>query len=93
MTPPRNQGPIQSRADMAGAVARTDECSNLKAARIIVAVPVAPPDSLQAIRSYADEVFCLKTPEPFMAVGYWYRDFRQVSDAEVIELLEKARSL
>jgi len=66
---------------------------NLKAARIIVAVPVAPPDSLQAIRSYADEVFCLKTPEPFMAVGYWYRDFRQVSDAEVIELLEKARSL
>ena len=63
---------------------------NLKAAKVLLAVPVGPPDSLEAIRPYVDELVCLRTPEPFMAVGYWYRDFRQVSDAEVIELLRKA---
>jgi putative phosphoribosyl transferase len=64
---------------------------NLKASKIILAVPVGPPDSVEAIRKYVDELVCLKTPIPFMAVGYWYRDFEQVSDAEVIRLLEKAR--
>jgi putative phosphoribosyl transferase len=65
---------------------------NLKAAEVILAVPVGPPDSIETIRPYVDELVCLKTPEPFMAVGYWYRDFRQVSDAEVNELLRKARA-
>ena len=65
---------------------------NLKASRITLAVPVAPPDSLRAIRPYVDEIVCLKTPDPFLAVGYWYRDFAQVSDEEVISLLESARS-
>jgi putative phosphoribosyl transferase len=65
---------------------------NLKAAKVILAVPVGPPDSLEAIRPCVDELICLKTPEPFMAVGYWYRDFRQVSDAEVNELLRNARA-
>jgi len=53
---------------------------------------VAPPDSLRAIQPYVDEIVCLMTPEPFLAVGYWYQDFAQVSDTEVIALLESARS-
>lgn len=65
---------------------------NLKASRITLAVPVAPPDSLRGIEPYVDEIVCLSTPEPFLAVGYWYRDFTQVSDEEVIALLESARS-
>jgi len=65
---------------------------NLKASRITLAVPVAPPDSLRAIQPYVDEIVCLMTPEPFLAVGYWYQDFAQVSDTEVIALLESARS-
>lgn len=64
---------------------------NLKASLIALAVPVGPADSLQAIRHSVDELVCLKTPDPFLAVGYWYQDFTQVSDEEVVELLEKAR--
>jgi putative phosphoribosyl transferase len=65
---------------------------NLKAAKIILAVPVGAPDSIEALRPYVDELICLRTPFPFMAVGYWYADFGQVSDSEVIALLEEARS-
>lgn len=65
---------------------------NLKAAKIILAVPVGPPDSVEALRPYVDELICLMTPFPFMAVGYWYADFDQVTDSEVIALLEAARS-
>jgi putative phosphoribosyl transferase len=65
---------------------------NLKASRIILAVPIGPPDSVNAIRPYVDELICLKMPFPFMAVGYWYINFDQVSDDEVIKLLAKARS-
>lgn len=65
---------------------------NLNAASITLAVPVAPPDSLDAIRPYVSEIVCLKTPYPFLAVGYWYRDFAQVSDDEVIALLDRARA-
>jgi putative phosphoribosyl transferase len=64
----------------------------LGAARVVLAVPVGPPDSVEMLRPFVDELVCLRTPTPFMAVGYWYRDFRQVSDPEVIELLERARS-
>lgn len=60
--------------------------------RVVLAVPVGPPDSVEALRPYVDELVCLRTPAPFLAVGYWYRDFRQIPDAEVIELLEKARA-
>ncbi|MGQ9454202.1 MAG: phosphoribosyltransferase [Armatimonadota bacterium] len=64
----------------------------LGAKRVVLAVPVGPPDSVEALRHYVDELICLRTPAPFLAVGYWYRDFRQIPDAEVIELLEKARA-
>lgn len=57
--------------------------------RIIVAVPVAPPDTVAALQRDADEVVCLMTPEPFMAVGLWYDDFSQTTDKEVQELLHQ----
>lgn len=56
-------------------------------ARLIVAVPVAPPDTVEALRSEADEVVCLATPEPFWGVGRWYEDFAQTTDDEVRQTL------
>ena len=57
--------------------------------RLVCAVPVAAPDSLERIRPYADEVVCLAAPEEFMAVGQFYRDFPQVEDEEVVSLLRR----
>lgn len=59
-------------------------------ARVIVALPVGPPDTIEHLRREADDVICLRTPEPFFAVGAWYRDFRQVSDEEVQDLLDRS---
>lgn len=56
-------------------------------ARLICAVPVAPPDTLEKVRGYADEVVCLEAPMDFRAVGQFYAEFPQVEDAEVIEIL------
>lgn len=58
-----------------------------KPARLVCAVPVAPPDTLEKIRPYADEVVCLQTPEFFRAVGQYYADFPQVEDSEVEAIL------
>jgi predicted phosphoribosyltransferase len=63
-----------------------------KPARIVLAVPVAPIETLERFRPVVDELVYLESPEPFLAVGYWYLDFAQVEDAEVIAILEKARS-
>lgn len=60
--------------------------------RLIFAVPVAPQESLDILRPLVDELVCLATPEPFHAVGLHYADFRQTTDEEVIELLDKARA-
>ncbi|MCP9207618.1 phosphoribosyltransferase [Streptomyces sp. NEAU-Y11] len=57
------------------------------AARVVLAVPVAPPDAVTALREDADEVVCLFAPPEFSAVGEWYQDFSQTGDAEVVELL------
>lgn len=59
-------------------------------ARIVVAVPVASPDTGAALHSRVDEVVCLLTPEPLHAVGRWYEDFGQTSDDEVTLLLDEA---
>jgi predicted phosphoribosyltransferase len=59
-------------------------------ARLICAVPVAPADTLEKIRPYADEVVCLSTPPFFRAVGQFYRDFPQVEDAAVAAVLREA---
>lgn len=61
-----------------------------KAAKIIVAVPVASTDSLALIENEADEVICLDSEEDFGAVGFFFEDFRQTEDEEVIELLKNA---
>jgi len=55
--------------------------------KLICAVPVAPPDTLDKVAPYADEVVCLSAPEMFYAVGQFYASFPQVSDDEVIALL------
>ena len=57
------------------------------AARVVLAVPVAPPEALRNLRPEADELVCLSSPELFSAVGEWYRDFSQTPDSEVISLL------
>jgi len=58
-------------------------------ARLVAAVPVAPAESLTSLRQFADDVVCLATPEPFLAVGVWYEDFSQTTDEEVIALLQE----
>ena len=61
-------------------------------ARLLLAVPVAPPQSVRDLRSEADDVVVVHTPASLMSVGGWYEVFDQVSDAEVLRLLEEARS-
>ena len=61
-----------------------------KPARLICAVPVAPPDTLEKIQGYADEVVCLQAPMFFQAVGQFYADFPQVDDSEVEAILKEA---
>ncbi len=65
----------------------------LAAHRVIVAVPVAPAQSVETLRSEADEVVCIITPASFRCVGEWYRDFEQTGDTEVSMLLAQARAL
>lgn len=60
------------------------------AGQVVVAVPVAPPDTCRELESLADEVVCLQAPQMFSAVGQWYEDFSQTSDEEVQRLLESA---
>jgi predicted phosphoribosyltransferase len=60
------------------------------ASHVVLAVPVAPPQSLDRLRHEADEVVVLETPEPFFAVGEWYRDFGQTTDDEVVAALARA---
>ena len=60
-----------------------------KPQRLVCAVPVAAPESLEAVRPYADEVVCLEAPEDFRAVGQFYRQFPQVEDQEVVALLAR----
>jgi len=59
--------------------------------RVVLAVPVATPDAVEDLRGEVDEVVCLLAPPDLYAIGLWYEDFRQVSDDEVVRLLEAAR--
>jgi putative phosphoribosyl transferase len=61
-------------------------------ARIVIAVPVAPPDALERLRAVADEVLCLHTEETFGGVGVFYADFRQVEDEEAAEILRRVET-
>jgi predicted phosphoribosyltransferase len=60
-----------------------------KPKRLVLAVPVAPTSTLEELRDDADEIVCIEDHEPFGAIGYFYFDFRQVSDEEVIEILAR----
>ena len=59
-------------------------------ARIVAAVPVAPPATCQGVEEVVDEAVCALTPEPFLAVGYWYEDFSPTTDDEVRTILAAA---
>jgi putative phosphoribosyl transferase len=60
------------------------------ARRVILAVPVAPRETVSELATVADEVVCVASPMPFAAIGQWYDDFRQTSDADVSRLLSAA---
>lgn len=61
------------------------------ASKVVLAVPVAPVQSIARLREDADRMVVLATPEPFLAVGEWYQTFDQTSDEEVVRLLARAR--
>lgn len=63
-----------------------------KAKEIVMAIPVAPPDTLSRLEQEVDKTICLAAPSPFYAVGQFYDLFDQTSDEEVIKLLEKCKS-
>jgi len=62
------------------------------AAQIIVAIPVAPGDTIEKFRALCDDVIALETPYPFWSVGSWYQSFPQLTDEEVIASLDRRRS-
>lgn len=61
--------------------------------KVIIAVPVAAPDTCSDFGSEVDEVMCVATPEPFYGVGAWYEDFSQTTDKEVCDLLDRATKI
>jgi putative phosphoribosyl transferase len=62
----------------------------MKPAKLVIAVPVAPPATCNWLRSVVDEVICISEPEQFYAVGQFYKQFSQMPDEEVIDLLHRA---
>jgi putative phosphoribosyl transferase len=60
-------------------------------ARLVLAVPIAAPQTVEALSTEVDDLEVLETPPQLSAIGYWYLDFRQISDEEVVELLARAR--
>jgi len=73
--------------------AAADALRHKNPARIVVAVPTAAPETCTEFRQEVDEIICAQTPEPFNGVGLWYEDFSQTTDAEVRELVARAREL
>ena len=78
---------VATGATMKAAIATLKE---EKIERLVVAVPVAPQETAEVLRAMADEFICLFTPSDFMAVGDYYRDFAQVTDEEVAEILKES---
>jgi putative phosphoribosyl transferase len=73
-----------------GMRAAVDALRQMKPAKIVIAVPVAPASTCDRLRNEVDDLVCLATPEPFYGVGQFYYDFSQTSDQEVNELLDRA---
>jgi len=63
-----------------------------KAAELILAVPVGPPETVEVLRTMANALVCLETPSPFVAVSRHYLDFTQVTDSDVVDLLQRLAS-
>lgn len=59
--------------------------------KLILAVPVASPDTVRELEREVDQVVCLLAPDDLYAIGMWYDNFAQVSDGEVVQILERAR--
>ncbi|MEX2648588.1 MAG: phosphoribosyltransferase family protein [Alphaproteobacteria bacterium] len=59
--------------------------------RLVLAVPVASPDTIMSLKADADEIICLAEPEDFVAIGAYYYDFHQLTDDDVVDLLDRAR--
>lgn len=90
--PPQLEGRVAILVDDGLATGSTMRAAiaSLRAQRVrevIAAVPVAPPDTCHELHREADHVVCLATPQPFLAVGQWYREFSPPSDDEIRELL------
>ena len=60
-----------------------------KPAKLVLAVPVAPPDAIEELRTDTDEIVCLETPIYFGAIGWFYQNFQQLTDHDVIEILKR----
>lgn len=73
-----------------GMRAAVDALRQMKPAKIVIAVPVAPASTCDRMRDEVDDLVCLATPEPFYGVGQFYYDFSQTSDQEVNEFLARA---
>ncbi len=78
---------IATGATMSAAI---DAIRQQRPKEIIIAVPVAPEETLDELKTNVEQVVCLATPTPFFSIGQWYRDFSQTSDSEVRELLREA---
>ncbi|WP_229426555.1 phosphoribosyltransferase [Microvirga alba] len=63
------------------------------AKHLVLAVPVAPTDTVMSLRGLVDDVVCLATPQTFFGIGEFYRDFHQLSDEEVLHYLRNASTL
>lgn len=75
------------------AKAAIQSVKKLNPQKIVLASPVCALDTVEGLKSLVDEVICLATPLEFSAVGFWYRDFQQLSDDEVISLLKQSQKL
>lgn len=73
-------------------VAAARRVRSLYPQKLIIAVPVGSAQACSRMKKEADECVCLAVPEPFFAVGEWYTDFRQVTDAEVRQMLKRSHS-
>lgn len=73
----------------ASAFAAVEALRGMKPAKLVLAVPVAPRSTSAWLKTVVDEFVCMDLPEPFYAVGAFYRNFAQVEDAEVIDLLQR----
>lgn len=75
----------------ATAMAAVETLKRMHPKKLILAIPVCAPDSERLLSQHVDRLICLASPPEFSAVGAWYQDFKQTTDAEASQLLEKAR--